>query len=114
MHELAVTKQLIDLVIKECRKNNLEKPKQIITELGELTTYKKDPIIFYYSILKKEMPILSSAELVVHEVKGIIKCKKCSKESSIDSLYMILCPSCDSNDVEIMQGKDFKLIQIKG
>ncbi|MBN2367982.1 hydrogenase maturation nickel metallochaperone HypA, partial [Candidatus Woesearchaeota archaeon] len=88
MHELSVTKNLIGLVVEECSSNGIKQPSKIIVELGELTNYKKDPIIFYFDIMKKETPCLVNAELEVIETKGKIRCRDCYKESHIKENYL--------------------------
>ena len=43
MHELAITKQLIESVVSECKLKRIRFPKKIVTELGTFTSYEKDP-----------------------------------------------------------------------
>ena len=111
MHELSVTKSLISLILNKCNEKNI-KPKVIITELGSLTSYKKDPILFNYDLLKKEEDLLKNTNLEVIEIKGKVLCNNCEKESIIDDNIMIFCPKCDSHNVEVIQGGKFKLKEI--
>ena len=113
MHELSVTKSLIDIIDSECRENRIT-PKKIIAELGTLTSFKPDPIIFYYDILKKENSLLRDSILVIESVQGKIKCNECKKESMLEDNIMIFCPKCKSSDVEIISGRDFKLKEVIG
>jgi len=53
MHELSITQNLIDLVAGECKKKNIIGPKKIIAELGSLTGYSKESILFYYDLFAK-------------------------------------------------------------
>ena len=65
MHELATTRNLIALTIEECKKNRVFAPKRITTELGKLTTYKKEPIEYYFKLLKAETKILETTKVIL-------------------------------------------------
>jgi hydrogenase nickel incorporation protein HypA/HybF len=112
MHELSATNHLIELISNECQINKIKSPKKIIVELGMLTTYKKDPILFYFDLIKKDIKLLKNSKLVIKEVKGKILCNKCKKESVINEAIMIFCQKCNSGDVEIINGKDLILKEI--
>ncbi|MFH1448022.1 MAG: hydrogenase maturation nickel metallochaperone HypA [Candidatus Micrarchaeota archaeon] len=113
MHELAVTKSIIRVVVSECRRRNVKTPKKVIIELGNLTAYKKEPVLFYFDMLKTEERMLSETVLEVNEMPGKIRCNKCKKESGVNEAYLMMCPECESTDVEIIQGKDFIIASIE-
>ena len=112
MHELAVTKNIIEMILSESRKNNIT-PRLINAELGMLTTYKKDPILFYFDAMKKEHSLLSDSTLIIKEIKGKIRCKDCNKESNVTEQYLLFCPECNSFNITIIEGKDFKIRNIE-
>jgi hydrogenase nickel incorporation protein HypA/HybF len=112
MHELAITQNLIALVESECRKQHIFHPTKIIADLGFFTTYSKDSILFYYNILKKEIPLLSKTRLKINTIEGKILCHECKKVSTIHDPHMIFCGQCHSFDVEILKGKEFILKEI--
>jgi hydrogenase nickel incorporation protein HypA/HybF len=107
MHELAITKTLIDMILRESKR-----PKKVIVELGMLTSYKKEPIEFYFDILKKEYPALKSTELIIVPVPGRLKCNDCKKTSEITEPYLIFCDKCSSGNIELVNGKDLILKEI--
>jgi hydrogenase nickel incorporation protein HypA/HybF len=109
MHELAITHSLINLVLEECRDKKIMKPRKIITELGELSPYSKECVLFYYDLLKKEQPLIRETTLEIEAVAGRIHCNNCGNQSMIDNRYLIFCPACDSFDVKLIQGKEFTL-----
>jgi hydrogenase nickel incorporation protein HypA/HybF len=114
MHELSITKQLIQNILHECKINNIKKPKKIQIELGILTTYKKDPILFYYNQLKKEISLLNNSNLDVLKINGELFCNNCNNTSSIIEPFMIFCPICESLNIKITKGKEFNLKKIIG
>lgn len=108
MHERDVTQNLIDQVLKAT-----DKPiKQITAELGSLTTYKAEPIEFYFDNLKKEAEQLKNSTLKLIEIKGSIYCNSCKKESHVDDPTLMAC-NCGSIDIKIKNGKDFMIKQIE-
>jgi len=107
MHELAITKQLIDSICKESNK-----PKKVFAELGSLTSFKKEPILFYFDQLKAEFPKLEKTTLQIKEISAEIECKECNKKSSIKDLYQFFCPKCESAEVSILKGKEFVITKI--
>jgi hydrogenase nickel incorporation protein HypA/HybF len=112
MHEFLAAKNLIELTENECSKHKIQSPKKIIAELGSLQSYKKDPIIFYFEILKKESPVLQNCKLDLKEITAKMRCKSCKKTSVVSQPYLLFCGYCNSNDIEIICGKDFKLKKI--
>ncbi len=113
MHELSVTQSLIDLVAGECRKENIESPKKIIADLGALTGYKKDSILYYYDLLRKDIPILANARLEIRDVSAKVSCNSCKTTSVITEPYLVLCSRCGSRDINIVSGREFMVKEIQ-
>jgi hydrogenase nickel incorporation protein HypA/HybF len=112
MHEFLAAKNLIELTENECSQHKIQRPKKIIAELGSLQSYKKDPILFYFDILKKESSVLQNCKLELEEITAKMKCNSCKKISEVTQPYLLFCGYCNSNDIEIICGKDFKLKKI--
>lgn len=107
MHELSITQGLIALVAGECRKENIESPKKIIADLGILTGYKKESILYFYGLLRKDIPLLADAELEIREICAKVSCNSCKTASVITEPYMIFCSHCGSRDINITSGREF-------
>jgi hydrogenase nickel incorporation protein HypA/HybF len=114
MHELAITKELIRMVKEEAKRNGLKKVKSVAVELGKLTSYKKDPVEFYFGQLKKEDDLLAEAEIEIDEVDGELRCSKCGNVNAISEPILPLCAECDSAEVEIISGKDITIKELRG
>ena len=69
MHELAVTKGIIRDLLEAGKEHNII-PKEIYIEVGNLTTYKENPIEYYFGLLKKDHKILKNAKLKINIVEG--------------------------------------------
>ena len=67
MHELAITKELLRISRETAKNNKLSFVREIILELGSLTAYEKEPIIYYFNELKIGGDYLKNADLKIVE-----------------------------------------------
>lgn len=109
MHEMGITEEIIRLVLEECDGRS---PESVVLEVGELSSYKPEPVKFYFEMMRKGT-ILEKSVLEVLDIKGKVHCNSCKAESDIDEPIMIFCPECESGDVDIIQGKDIKIQSIR-
>jgi len=108
MHELSITKELIRITLEESKC-----PHTIKVKLGRLTSYRKDPIIFYFDQLKNDHEVLKNSTLDIEEIDGQIKCNHCKKESIVNDPTMIFCPLCESSDITFIKGQDIVVESIE-
>jgi len=113
MHEHNITNEVVHQILHECEDRGITKPKQIVVELGTLTGYKKESVLFYFDSIKKEEPLLKNAKLHIVEIPGKIFCKICKKEYMIEPLPIQLCPNCNTTNVKVLQGKDIAITEMK-
>ncbi|MBN1792443.1 hydrogenase maturation nickel metallochaperone HypA [Candidatus Woesearchaeota archaeon] len=114
MHELAITKEVIRIIREEAEKNSISSVKYVSLELGGLTTYKKESLLYFFNILKKDEEALQEAVLKIIEVGGKVRCKECGAVGTVEDPILPLCKACDSSDIEITQGKDLRLRDLRG
>lgn len=112
MHELAITRGVLESIKSECIKNKVS-PKKVFLELGDFAGCGKDSLLFCYDLLRSEYPMLKGAELVVSEIESRIACNTCGKESVLQGRSIAICPSCDSSHVALVQGKDIRISRIE-
>jgi len=109
MHELAIAQNIIDTV------NELKKEysniKKVTVVCGKLQQIVPDSLIFYLDIIKKERGF-ENTEFIIKENKLKIKCKNCNKISMLDEITFI-CPACNSNEIEILNGNELYIEKIE-
>ena len=73
MHEYAITKELLRNAREAAKDRGLEYVKKIYLDLGLMTGYEKESILYYFNELKIGGDYIKDAELIVNEVptKGI-------------------------------------------
>lgn len=113
MHEHSITNEIVHQIVHACEDNSITSPKRIVVELGTLTTFKKEPLLHYFKAHKKEIALLKDAELEVLEIRGRVRCKDCDEESDVEPEPLVICPKCGSMDVEVIQGGEVIIKEIK-
>ena len=105
MHELSLVMALIDQVGEICRQEQAERLLRIELVVGALSGVERDPLEFCFSIAA-EGTVAAGATLVVEEVPVTVACRACG-ERTAPELPMIHCQACQSQDTEIVAGRDF-------
>ncbi|MFP4424808.1 MAG: hydrogenase maturation nickel metallochaperone HypA [Candidatus Woesearchaeota archaeon] len=104
MHEMAIACELLQMVKKET-----ERPVRVHCRLGMMTTYKPEPLRFYFNELYGD----GAPELCITEVLGLLKCDDCLAESRVDDPYDMYCPGCGSGNTRLIDGKDLVIERIE-
>lgn len=121
MHEAAIAQSIIKTVLKEAEAQEAVKVESILIEIGELTFLGEEQIGFWMKT-GFEKTVAEEAEIKFRKIKARFKCKKCGYEGNIrvqeDPLYHMSlpsfsCPECDNVNIEITEGKDAFIRQIK-
>ncbi len=110
MHELALSRALLQMAVQECQRHGVS-AKTVVIEVGGLTSYKPQPIKHYFRMLRKGYG-MPHARLKVNFVRGRVFCNACSAKSYLADHIMLLCPKCNSTDVEVLQGKELNIKEI--
>lgn len=120
MHEFSMTKQIVENVLQEARKNNAKRVTEVHLTIGELTFLGIEQVRFSYEILVKET-MMNGSKLYIEEKKGAVRCTKCRYEGPLnyedDPAYHIptptlLCPECQGV-VQIIDGRECTIKSVK-
>ncbi|MCA9478470.1 MAG: hydrogenase maturation nickel metallochaperone HypA [Nanoarchaeota archaeon] len=108
------TQEMVRSLLNVCQEKGIEKPlKQVDLEIGELTTYEKEPFHYYYDLLKKEHSLLAESVLSVEMVLGKLHCEDCGSENFISKEIELFCKECGGSNTRIIQGKDIIIKKIE-
>ena len=69
MHELMITQKIVEMIEEECQKHSIS-AKRALLEVGQDTTFKAEPILYYYKILVSGKELLSNCSLQIQTVAG--------------------------------------------
>jgi hydrogenase nickel incorporation protein HypA/HybF len=104
MHELAITQSMLDLVLKQAEEARAEKVGKINLVLGEMTGVVGQCLQFYFDFLSKGTPA-EGAALNFKVIPTTARCRDCDKEFELGE-FDWTCPHCQSNNIEIIGGKE--------
>jgi hydrogenase nickel incorporation protein HypA/HybF len=112
MHELAVTQSILDLAIEHANQADMNKISIISLVVGASSGVVPDYVRFAFDVLKKNS-IAEQATLRFQSVPTQLKCRQCQCIfSPEDRLWS--CPSCRSQRVDIIAGRELYMESIEG
>jgi hydrogenase nickel incorporation protein HypA/HybF len=74
--------------------------------IGALRQVVPESLSFCWTLVRdyEDMP---DAELELEFVTAEVRCRSCGQNSTITSQWSLLCPHCESADVEVLRGDEF-------
>ena len=120
MHELAMTKQIVENVLEEAKTHDSKKVAEVHLTIGKLTFLGAEQIRFSYDILTKDT-IMKNSKLIITEQNGVIECQSCEFKGPVpfedDPAYHVpiptlRCPKCGES-AKIVEGKECTITSIK-
>jgi len=110
MHELPITKNVFEIVLKHAQKNDVEKVKSVHLEIGVLSDLKSEWVQRYFDHLSKGT-VVEGALLNIVPVSAVFRCNKCQQSFEIQSVLEedVSCKKCKSKDLEMISGKEYRV-----
>ena len=108
MHELQVTKSILDIVLRHAITNNVTKIMTINLSVGELSDLENEWIQHYFDYLAKDT-LAEGAKLQIERIPVVLKCEECSHSFQVNMKEEkdIRCPECQSKSTTLISGKDY-------
>jgi hydrogenase nickel incorporation protein HypA/HybF len=104
VHELAITQNILDIVLDEAKKAQADKVTRINLVIGELTGIVSDSVLFYFDFLKKGNAA-EEATIDFRLVPVELRCRDCQTNfSPKDSAWV--CPNCQSTNFDLITGRE--------
>lgn len=114
MHEVSVVTSLVDAVIDELSKYDVEKVNSVTILVGELTNLGDEQMKFAYEIVVRGT-ILEGSELIMERIPVEAQCMSCGYEGSVrmltdpdyesHSIPILSCPRC-GGDIKVVKGME--------
>jgi len=99
MHELDITKRMLDLVLQQAEEAGARKVENINLVIGEMTGVVDENVRFYFHQLSKET-IAEGASLSFKIAPVAVQCSSCDKSFPSEEPSQI-CPHCGNSGVKI-------------
>lgn len=107
MHEMSIAEGILDIALDYAARNQAKKIQCISLRLGEMAGVETDALQFCFTALTKGT-IAETAELKLHKIPLIGRCKNCGEETHIEQ-YCFFCPACKSGQLEILSGREMQV-----
>jgi len=104
MHELAITQDMLNLVLEQAEKAGAKEVGKISLVIGEMTGVVGDCVQFYFNFLSQGT-IAEGAALSFTMVPTMARCRVCDKPFELKE-FDWACPYCQGNSMEIIAGKE--------
>ncbi len=113
MHELSIMSNILDIVLDHANRHGVNRVNKINLEVGELSDLLPEWMQMYFDFVSKDT-IAEKAELCIDRVPARVRCSSCKHEYTMTrENWQFTCPSCDSASVELLSGREFKIISIE-
>jgi hydrogenase nickel incorporation protein HypA/HybF len=104
VHELAITQNILDIVLNEAKAAQADKVTRINLVIGELSGVVSDCVLFYFDFLKKGNAA-EGATIDFRSVPVELRCRDCQTNfKPKDSAWT--CPNCQSTSLEVISGRE--------
>jgi hydrogenase nickel incorporation protein HypA/HybF len=103
VHELSLCEAIADVVKPYADGRHVD---VVRVRIGALRQVVPDSLSFCWTLVRdyEDMP---DAELELELVDAQVTCRGCGHQSTITSRWSLLCPQCESADVEVLRGNEF-------
>lgn len=106
MHELSVTKGIVNTVLKSLPDDFAGKVTTINLILGAMYDYEEEWLEKYLCKLSEGTPI-EGAKLRIKKTDITFKCSECQEIFAPGDKVDVCCPKCESRMVKINTGREF-------
>jgi hydrogenase nickel incorporation protein HypA/HybF len=107
MHEMAITQSVVDSVCEHAAGRRVH---SVRVQVGALCGVVPDAMEFCFG-LATEGTVADGASLNLDIQPGSARCRTCGDEFAMPDL-ILLCP-CGSADVEVLAGRDLKILSME-
>ena len=105
MHELSLACSLIEEAEKVLETENAERAIRLTVGIGQFAGIETDAFEFAFP-MAAEGTKLEKASMAIEEIPATVRCRACGKESN-PAFPRCACAHCDSDDTEMLHGREF-------
>lgn len=106
MHEVSLVLGMVDELSRIARENNAEKITLVKLKIGKMSGIVIESLKFAFDTIKLEHPLLSRANIVIHEVPLIYQCNDCGNTFETDDIYFPSCSKCKLYNLKLISGEE--------
>jgi hydrogenase nickel incorporation protein HypA/HybF len=112
MHELAIAQSLLEIVVEEGRRHNLERVNVVRLQIGVLANVVADSLTFSFEMVSQNT-IAAGAILEIETLPLVAQCSACGLRFEIEN-QVFLCTRCGQPDLKLISGRELSLVNLEG
>jgi len=107
MHELGLTKELVDLVAAKAAAAGARRIVSVRLAIGAMSGVEADAVSFCFSVVAKDT-IAEGARLDIERIPLTLRCRGCGVTAPVENIFTV-CAKCGSTEVEVTAGREFTI-----
>jgi hydrogenase nickel incorporation protein HypA/HybF len=110
MHELAVTHDILAIVLRHAEANAVRRVVSVRLNIGALSDLEATWIQRYFDYLSRDT-VAEGATITVRRTPAIVRCEDCAIdfEVRIREVQEILCPDCAGKRCSLVSGDEYRV-----
>ena len=108
MHELQVTKRILDIALGHADGHQVRRIAVIHLRIGALSDLEDEWLQRYFDYLSKDT-LAANARLAIEKAPIVMRCESCASsfELTKDGLREALCPDCGESRFRLVSGREY-------
>jgi hydrogenase nickel incorporation protein HypA/HybF len=108
MHELQVTKRILDIALGHAEGQQVRRIAVIHLRIGALSDLEDDWLQRYFAYLSRGT-LAERARLAIERLPIVVRCSGCSKSFEVEksALDAAACPGCGGSRCELVSGREY-------
>ena len=111
MHELAITQNILTIVLDKANELSAARVTRVKVVIGELSGVVSDSVQFYFEFLREDTPAREAA-IDFTPIPARLRCRDCRSEFRPEDVPWV-CPSCGGLGVEVLGGRELYVESIE-
>jgi hydrogenase nickel incorporation protein HypA/HybF len=120
VHEVSVMASIVEAVLEELKKHDVEKVEEVHMVIGEITFLGREQLEFAYEVVTRGT-LLEGSKLVMTDEKVEVRCRSCGYIGGVEYVSgggqdhvipNLSCPRCGGG-VEVTKGKSCAVTSLK-
>ena len=108
MHELQVTKRILDIALEHAEGHRVRRIAVIHLRIGALSDLEDEWLQRYFDYLSRGT-LAERARLAIERIPIVVRCSGCSKSFEVEkpALDAAACPGCGGSRCELVSGREY-------
>ena len=108
MHELQVTKRILDIALGHAEGHQVRRIAVIHLRIGALSDLEDEWLQRYFDYLSRGT-LAERARLAIERMPIVVRCSGCSKSFEVEksALDAAACPGCGGSRCELVSGREY-------